>query len=131
MMLQIALPDRLLLSREVTTVVAEGREGSFGIEPRHVDYVSPLVPGILTFGTDGPEEEQFVAVDRGLLVKQGDHVYVSVRDAVFGPDLGALEETVREKFATLNEQERAVRSTVDRLEADFVRRFARLSDDQI
>lgn len=131
MILHIALPDRLLLSREVTKVVAEGREGSFGIEPRHVDYVSPLVPGILSFSTDGPEEDQFVAVDQGLLVKQGNHVYVSVRDAVYGPDLGALEETVRDKFADLSEQEQAVRSTVDRLEADFVRRFARLSDDQM
>jgi F-type H+-transporting ATPase subunit epsilon len=131
MILHIFLPDRVLLTREVTKVVAEGEEGSFGIRPRHVDYASPLVPGILAFTAAESEDEQFVAIDEGLLVKQKDHIFVSVRDAVFGPDLGELEQTVRDKFAILNEQEQAFRLTVDRLEADFVRRFARLSEDQM
>ena len=49
MRIEILLPSRVLVSEEVSSVVAEGREGSFGVLERHIDYVSALVPGIPTF----------------------------------------------------------------------------------
>ena len=47
--LRIFLPEKILLDRPVRKVVAEGESGSFALLPRHVDYVEPLVPGILAF----------------------------------------------------------------------------------
>jgi F-type H+-transporting ATPase subunit epsilon len=105
-------------------VRAEGREGSFCLLPRHVDYTAPLVPGILLY-TDEDGTEHLCAVDTGTLVKAGDEVRVACFNAVPGADLERLRDTVRDAFHALDEHERETRSALARLEAGTLRRFAR------
>jgi F-type H+-transporting ATPase subunit epsilon len=124
MTLKILLPERVVLDETVDKVVAESPQGSFGLLPRHVDFVAPIVPGLLSYTQD--EEESFVAVDEGVLVKCGAEVLVSVRDAVVGPDLDALEATVRNRFDERREQEKAMHTALAKLEAEVVRRFTEL-----
>lgn len=122
--LRVLLPEKVVLEREVQKVVAEGENGSFGLLPRHVDYVEPLVPGILSFvPVDGDEDEVFAAIDEGVLVKCGSEVLVSVRNAVVGPELGRLEETVRSRFERVDEREQAMRTALAKLESEVVHRF--------
>ena len=124
MTLKILLPERVVLHEPVDKVVAEGANGAFGLLPRHIDFVAPLVPGILSYTQDA--DEAFVAVDEGVLVKCGDEVLVSVRDAVIGPSLESLEETVRTRFEERRDQERVMHSALAKLEAEVVRRFMEL-----
>ncbi len=126
MNLRILLPTRILIDRPVDKVIAEAENGSFCLLPRHIDMTAALVPGLLSFTAD--QEEQFVAIDEGVLVKNGADVLVSVRDAVIGPDLGLLRLMVRERFEALDEREKRARSALVRLEADFVRRFIELRE---
>jgi F-type H+-transporting ATPase subunit epsilon len=57
--LRVFLPEKVLLDRPVRKVVAEGESGSFALLPRHVDYVEPLVPGILAFTpADSPPDPE-------------------------------------------------------------------------
>jgi F-type H+-transporting ATPase subunit epsilon len=121
--LEILIPSRVLIREEISALVAEGREGSFGVLPRHVDYVSPLVPGILTYRRQVDEEERIWAVDQGILIKIGSHVTVSVRDAVPGEDLETLRALVSHRFRTLSEKESQARAALTTLEARFMRRF--------
>ena len=65
MRLKVLLPTRVLLDEQVKKVVAEATTGSFGMLPRHIDFVAPLAPGLLSF-VDAAGEEQFVAVDQGM-----------------------------------------------------------------
>lgn len=123
MKIEILLPSRILASDDVSQVVAEGVEGSFGILERHMDYVSPLVPGILTYRRSDDDRERIFAVDEGTLVKVGPEVLVSVRDAVEGDDLATLRETVERRFRSLDERERQARSALATLETRFIRRF--------
>lgn len=123
MRIEILLPSRVLASEEVSSVVAEGREGSFGVLERHIDYVSALVPGILTFTRKEDGTERIFAVDQGTLVKVGAEILVSVRDAVEGDDLLTLRRTVERRFRTLDEKERRARSALATLESRFIRRF--------
>jgi F-type H+-transporting ATPase subunit epsilon len=123
MRIAILLPSRVLAADDVTSVVAEGHEGSFGILPKHIDYVSPLVPGILTYRRTEDGAERIFAVDEGTLVKVGPEVLVSVRDAVAGDDLGTLRQTVNERFRSRDEKERSARSALAALEGRFIRRF--------
>jgi F-type H+-transporting ATPase subunit epsilon len=124
MKLRILLPTRVFLQQSVDEVIAEGIDGEFGILPRHQDVVSCLVPGILTFWAGGAE--RFVAVHGGVLVKIGDEVDVSVRDAVAGDDPAALEDAVRERFETADETEKAARAAVQKLEIATLRRLLEL-----
>lgn len=121
MRLKVFLPMRILIDREVTEVVAEAEDGSFGILPKHIDFVASLAPGILSFVS--PEGEEFLAVDEGVLVKHAFDVLVSTRRAVQSRDLGVLKETVEHEFKTLDDRERKARSILSKLEADFTKRF--------
>ena len=124
MKLKVLLPFRVFAEKEgVKRIVAESREGSFGLLPRRLDCVVSLAPGILVFETEA-EGEVFLAIDEGVLVKPGADVLVSVRNAIGGTDLGKLHEAVEREFLNLDEQEKSVRSVLAKLESGFVRRFA-------
>lgn len=123
MNLVVLIPSRVVVRETVDSVVAEGEEGAFGILPKHVDYASSLVPGILMYERAEDGTERILALDQGTLVKVGDEVLVSVRDAVQGDDLESLRDTVERRFRTLDRREREARSALATLEARFIRRF--------
>jgi len=127
MKLRILIPTEVLMYKDVNSIVAEGMEGSFCIKPGHIDYVSALVPGLFYFRPANQEATQYIAVDRGILVKHGPEVLVSVRNAVAGEDIGKLHQLVRDHFLSLDQQERKVRSAMAKLESDFLRRFMEIS----
>jgi len=120
--LKILLPDKVLTDAEVSKVSAEAPNGAFTLLPRHIDFVSALSPGILSY-TDTAGEEIYLAVDEGTLVKKGAEVLVSTRRAVKGPALEELHETVDREFKVLDDREKRVRSAAAKIEAGFVRRF--------
>ncbi|MBN1141021.1 MAG: F0F1 ATP synthase subunit epsilon [Deltaproteobacteria bacterium] len=126
MKLKVFLPSRVLLEEEAAMVMGEGPNGSFGLKPRHVDFVTALVPGLLIYRPVAGGEDIFVAVDRGILVKRGEEVLVTVRNAVSGAGLEELAEVVAGRFSELDDRERQVRSALARLEIDFLRRFMKL-----
>jgi F-type H+-transporting ATPase subunit epsilon len=129
MKLSILLPFQIFAEKSgVSRVVAETREGSFGLLPHRRDCVAALAPGILTYETD-PEGECHVAVDEGVLVKTGPNVLVSVRRAIGGTDLGQLRAAVEKEFLTLDEHEQSARVVVAKLETSLLRRFAALQHE--
>ncbi len=122
MRLKVLLPRGIHTDRETSRIRAEAENGAFGLLERHIDFVTALVPGILSF-VDGEGNEVFLAVDEGILVKRGSEVLIASGNAVCGPDLGGLRRTVEEEFKKRGEQESKTRSALARLEADIVRRF--------
>ena len=125
MKLKVLLPTKILLEEEVSKITAEAANGSFCLLPRHIDFVTALVPGILIF-VSVRGEEKFLAVDEGILVKSGVQVLVSTRHAVQSSDLGLLQETVEKQFRVLNEREKVTRSALAKLEVNIVRQFLEL-----
>jgi F-type H+-transporting ATPase subunit epsilon len=129
MNLKILLPFQIFAEKSgVSSIVAETRDGSFGLLPHRLDCVAALAPGILSYQS-GAEGEVFVAVDEGVLVKTGLNVLVSVRNAIGGTDLGKLHEAVDREFLNLDERERSVRSVMAKMESDFIRRLAGFHHD--
>jgi len=123
MHLKVLLPFQIFADKAgVSRIVAETRDGSFGLLPHRLDCVAALAPGILTYQTDSGGEV-FVAVDEGVLVKTGQDVLVSVRRAIEGADLGKLREMVEKEFLTLDARERSARTVTAKLAAGFLRRF--------
>jgi F-type H+-transporting ATPase subunit epsilon len=126
MRLKILLPTGVFAEKkDVLRIVAETREGSFGLMPHRLDCVAALAPGILTYETN-EDGTRYIAVDEGVLVKEGDSVLVSVRRAIAGTDLGQLHDAVKREFLTLDDQEREVRDAMSKMESGFLRRFAEL-----
>lgn len=122
MRLKIVTPTDVIVDAETERIVAEAPIGAFGILPRHADYVSALAPGVLIYE---PAEgvERYVGLYEGTLVKCGDAVLVSAREALEGDDLERLQRRIRETASDLDDQERVARAALARLEAGIVRRF--------
>ena len=129
MHLKVLLPFQVFAEKtDVTRIVAETREGSFGLLPHRLDCVAALVPGILIYQTESGGEV-LVAVDEGVLVKTGADVLVSVRRAIGGTDLGQLHAAVEKEFMTLDANEQSARTATAKLETGFLRRFATLQHE--
>jgi F-type H+-transporting ATPase subunit epsilon len=129
MNLKILLPFQVFADKTgVSRIVAETREGSFGLLPHRLDCVAALAPGILTYQL-ATENEVYIAVDEGVLVKTGMDVLVSVRNAIGGTDLGQLHAAVDREFLRLNEREQSVRSVMAKMESDFISRLAEFHRD--
>ncbi len=129
MNLKILLPFRIFMEKQdVSRIVVQTIDGSFGLLSRRLDCVAALVPGILVYQTEG-ERETYVAVDRGVLVKAGLSVTVSVRQAIAGNEVEQLKSALEEQFLTLDEQEKKVRMSTAKLESGFVHRFASLQNE--
>jgi F-type H+-transporting ATPase subunit epsilon len=124
MTLKVLLPFQIFADKTgVSRIVAETREGSFGLLPHRLDCVAALAPGILTYQL-GAEAEVYMAVDEGVLVKTGLDVLISVRNAIGGTDLAQLHAAVEREFVHLNEREQSVRSVMAKMESDFISRLA-------
>ncbi len=129
MNLKVLLPFRIFAEKKgVSRIIAETRDGSFGLLPHRLDCVAALAPGILIYETEN-EGEVYIAVDEGVMVKTGLDVLVSVRNAIGGKDLGQLHDAVKREFINLNEREQNVRSVMDKMESDFIRRLAEFHHD--
>jgi F-type H+-transporting ATPase subunit epsilon len=119
MSLKILAPFQTLLVRDgVKRIVAETRRGFVGLWPHRLDCAAALIPGILTFETVD-STEQYVAVDRGVLLKTGREVRVSVRNAVVGGDLGKLRERVDQQSRTRQASDRQSRELLTKMESEI------------
>ena len=124
MTLKVLLPFQIFAEKTgVSRIVAETREGSFGLLPHRLDCIAALAPGILTYENE-TEGQVYGAVDEGVLVKTGLDVLVSVRNAIGGTDLGQLHQAVEREFLNLNDREQTVRSVMAKMESDLIRRLA-------
>lgn len=103
--------------------------GSFGLLPQRLDCVAAIVPGIFLYETS-TNEQIYVAVDEGVLVKTGPEVRLSVRRAFGGPGLSELRGAVEREFCAMDAHQRSVRQVLAKLETGILRRFVDLRHDQ-
>ncbi|MFP3983266.1 MAG: F0F1 ATP synthase subunit epsilon [Desulfurivibrionaceae bacterium] len=126
MEIKIYIPTKLHWHGEkVHKLKAEGLEGHFTLLPAHIDYISVLVPGILILSRG--ENELIFAVDEGTLVKQGNTVRISCRNAIQGDDLQTLHQVVREEYKQIDELEKKARTALSGLEYGMIRRFTEMT----
>ncbi len=123
--LKILLPGKTFLKKEVKKITAEAENGWFCLLPKHVDFTTSLTPGILLL-TTSEEKDVVLAIDEGILVKYGNEVVISTKNAIEGEDLGELKNRVEEIFIKTDEKEKDAQTALSKLEADFVRSFLNL-----
>lgn len=122
MKLTVWLPSEVLLEEEVVRIKAKAENGWFGMLPKHVDFVTALLPSVLTFQAAGKPEE-YLAIDHAILVKCGPEVKISTRNAVRGTSLDQLKQDVETQFLAREELEAKARAWAAKLETELVRRL--------
>ena len=123
---KILLPHKIF--KDITgieNVTLETTEGSFGMLPHRLDCVAILVPGIFAY-EDAGHNKKYLALDEGMLVKIGNQITISVRNAVGEAPLGEIKKAVEQEFQTLSASEKDRRVAMMKLESGFVRQFEKL-----
>jgi F-type H+-transporting ATPase subunit epsilon len=131
MELQVVLPTRVFVHvGDVAHMSIDTPTGSVGFLPRRLDCVCPVIPGILAYRRQDNTEEEYIAVDTGVLIKTGSKISVSVHHAVASSNLEELEDIIHAEFEQLDEQEKLVRSISAGIETKLIRRFVEFSHER-
>ncbi|MEX1334010.1 MAG: F0F1 ATP synthase subunit epsilon [Candidatus Limnocylindrales bacterium] len=129
MKLRVLRPSAVAVNEQVSRVRGEAPHpvGSFTLLPRHIDIVTTLAQGILSF-TREDGAEVALAVDGGTLAKVGDDVIVSSPNVVVGVDAESLLETIHEHFSHEAEQDRRSRTALDHMSSSIVDRLVEFQE---
>jgi len=124
MQLKVFIPSGKILDVAVEKVIAEDVKGSFCLLPKHIDCVRILVAGLLIYSEKN--EEKYVGIDDGVLVKCKDEVRIGTKKAIENVELGAMKNKIEEKVVKVQEYEKKVRNILTELEIDFIKRYTEL-----
>lgn len=125
MKLRIVTPLSVVLDEDgVLAVRAEDASGSFGILPRHADFLTSLAVSVVAW-TSGDGGRHYCAVRHGTLSVSdaGQEVAIATREAVTGDDLATLADTVLARFHAGIEAERADRAGSIGLQLSAIRKM--------
>jgi F-type H+-transporting ATPase subunit epsilon len=126
MRLRIITPLLVVVDEDgVLALRAEDATGSFGILPRHADFLTSLAISVVSWeSSDGTRH--YCAVRRGVLsVISGRDITVATREAVPGDDLATLDKTVLNRFRADIETERTEHVESTRLQLNAIRQIMR------
>ncbi|MBD3375194.1 hypothetical protein GF406_09175 [candidate division KSB1 bacterium] len=122
MKLLISTPEKVYLSKEVSSVIVDTAMGSMGFLERHIDFVTAIKPGILTLrNNDGREE--YVALFEGILIKQANTIDISTRHALQSDNLPQLEESLERYYKETEQKEKKAKSSLAMLEGSIIKQF--------
>ena len=110
---------------DVVHLRAEDDTGAFGILPGHADFLTALVPSVISW-RDEQAGEHYIAVRGGVLeVRGGKTIAVATTEAVLGSNLRDLEDQVIAGFRRQLAEEQAARSDAQRLYVAAIRQIVR------
>jgi F-type H+-transporting ATPase subunit epsilon len=126
MRLSVSTPLAIVVEADnVAHLRAEDETGAFGVLPGHAGFLTVLVVSVVTWREFGGAEHH-VAVRGGMLeVRQGDVIVIATREAVQSDDLRLLEMDVLAAFRRGLEEDRAARTSAQRLYLAAIRQISR------
>ena len=124
MRLRITTPLSVVVDEDgILALRAEDATGSFGILPRHADFLTSLVISIVSWQS-GNETQHYCAVRGGVLsIDAGRDIAIATREAVTGDDLATLDQTILGRFRADIETERTERVESTRLQLNAIRQI--------
>lgn len=125
----VATPAAIVVdSADVAHVRAEDETGAFGILEGHAEFLTVLVPCVVTW-RDRQGREGHVAVRGGVLaVRDRRQIEIATREAVGEETLQKLGESVLARFRAYVEAEEQSRTTAAQLQAATIRQLQRYLD---
>jgi F-type H+-transporting ATPase subunit epsilon len=124
MRLRITTPLSVVVDEDgILALRAEDATGSFGILPRHTDFLTSLAVSIVSWRSEN-ETQHYCAVRGGVLsVNVGRDIAIATREAVTGDDIATLDQTILGRFRVDIETERTERVESARLQLNAIRQI--------
>jgi len=115
MHLKIITPSTSVVDTKAKSLVVKGLEGSFGVKPKHIDYITAIIPSVFSY-VDTEDKTNYLALNQGTFVKVGFNVTVSVMGATEGESIEELQKAVMEANKEFEDDERGARVAITKLE---------------
>ena len=125
MELLICSPLETVVQAKIEKVSFEAVDGYRTLLPKHVDFVSALGAGIITYVSE-KGTPKYVACHQGIVVKQGDKVTISAQGTVTGDTLEELQEHIKNYSKQNEEHRKELSAAMARLELGLARGFQQL-----
>jgi F-type H+-transporting ATPase subunit epsilon len=115
----VVAPDKSILEETVTSVVAPGTVGYFGVYRGHIPMISSLKPGLVEY-TDTAGARHFVYVGGGFAEVSPDRVTILADEGDLAKDidLAVAESTLENARRSLRGEDSPLRSESAVLEVD-------------
>jgi F-type H+-transporting ATPase subunit epsilon len=109
----------------VTSFVGEDASGSFGIQPHHARFMTTLVFGLARFRL-GTEEWQYLALPGAVVYFNKNELTISTRHFLIDKDLERISTLLEQQLITEEENLRATRESLHRMEQAILKRMLTL-----
>ena len=123
--LEVAVPERLLISEQVDEVQIPALGGSMGVLPGHAPLISQLGAGVLSYRLEG--QTRYMALDGGVMEVLPDHVRVLADSAEWAEEIDVKRAEESRRRANDLLQRHDMESDVERASRAIARAQARLA----
>jgi F-type H+-transporting ATPase subunit epsilon len=114
----------------VTSFVGEDASGSFGIQPNHARFMTTLVFGLARFRLT-TEDWQYLALPGAVVYFNNNELTISTRHFMIDTDLERISTLLEQQLITEEENLRATRESLHRMEQAMFKRLLRLKGKTI
>jgi len=127
--LRVITPTEIVLSCPIQKITIEGIEGFRTLLPKHMDFITALKPGIMTYMTQD-SQIQYLACNQGLCVKCGDTVSISTPWAIISDNLSHLKIRIKQAFQEMEQERKEVGVSLARLEIGLTKGLMQLRQEE-
>lgn len=122
MLFKVFSPLGILIDRPVSKIDFEAIDGFFTLLPKHIDFISALKTGILTY-TDLKGKKAYIACHQGILIKKGKNVSLTTKLGILDNDLSHLTQRIETDFKQMEESRKESNKTMAQLEISLTKGF--------
>ena len=126
MQFSVLTPIGLLLKTEAQKIIVEAKDGFHTFLPKHIDYVTALKTGIISYA-DKNGKTSYVACNEGILTKKGTDVQLATRLGIIGSDLEELKTLIETDFKKMEESRKEATKTMAQLEISLAQGLLQLT----
>jgi F-type H+-transporting ATPase subunit epsilon len=125
LLVEIRVPDGVVLQREVAALQARDATGGFGLLPRHEDFSTVLAPCVVRL-QDQAGNPSYAAVDGGILLLERGRVAIVTQEAVTADRMEDVAAAVVTMLDKRRGQERAAREAFANMVASLLQQLPAL-----
>jgi F-type H+-transporting ATPase subunit epsilon len=114
----------------VTSFIGEDASGSFGIQPNHARFMTTLVFGLARFRL-GTEDWQYLALPGAVVYFNNNELTISTRHFLIDTDLERISTLLEQQLITEEENLRATRESLHRMEQAMLKRMLTLKRKKV
>ena len=126
MQFSVLTPIGFLVETEINKLIIEAKDGFHTLLPKHIDYVTALKTGIVSY-TDKNGQTAYVACNEGILTKKGKFVQLATRLGIVGNDLNELKTLIETDFKKMEEARKETTKTMAQLEISLAQGLLQLT----